>query len=130
MHVDEPADGGLRRLEIAISKSLAIYAAAAVSGCAGLSGRDEFRLTADQVHSAWLRGIQPDEREAEEQGTYPPGLAGPFFSPAACRWIEPERTAVCRYRVSRGPARPGRNRRWQRESAELSLSGSGWSFAD
>jgi len=95
---------------------------------ASVAHHREFNLSADQLYAAWRTSLQPEEREAEQEGTSPPGMDGPFFSAANCRWIEPDRRASCRYRVSRGAVRPGRERHWVDESAELQFTGNGWSF--
>lgn len=112
-----------------VSRLVTISALAALVGCAGSTRPAEFRLAADQIAQAWRSGMQQEEREAEAQGTYPPGLAGPFFSAATCRWVEPGRRALCRYRVSRDVPGRNRERHWVAETAELSLTAAGWSFA-
>jgi hypothetical protein len=107
---------------------LTAISALALGGCAGFGGPGSFRLSADEVQAAWRRSLQPEEREAERAGTYPAGLIGPFFSEARCRWTEPGRKAACRYRISRGMTRPGSERHWTDDGAELVRTEDGWSF--
>ena len=101
----------------------------ALAGCATPVGhRGEFHLTADQVNGAWVPVMVRAERQAEAYGIDPLLLMPPSFSSATCRWIKPQVKALCRYRVARGPVRPGRER-WQvDEEAELDWTETGWDF--
>ena len=101
----------------------------ALAGCATVAGTEGFQISADEVSAAWRRNLQLEEREAEQQGTYPPGLGGPYFSYARCHWVELSRKAFCRYRTSRGALRPGSEAHWVEESAEFYLLEEGWSFS-
>jgi hypothetical protein len=112
-----------------IAGPLAICGLAALAGCTSIADRGTFHLTAEQVSGAWSHVMVRAQLEAEEQGLSPLwDPQGPYFSGAACRWIEPGRKALCRYRVSRGPYRPGRERQWVDEEGELYLTEMGWDF--
>ena len=126
-----PQRGGRLECEpdVRAERSLTILAFAVLAGCGGLAGRGDFRLTAEQVNRAWGAVMAREMRDAAAQGIDPLwDLRPPAFSGAACRWIEPHRRALCRYRVSRGFPRPGRERQWVDEKAELYLNETGWDF--
>lgn len=106
-----------------------IMTLAALAGCAGVAGRGEFRLTADEMNGAWGAVMARAWREAAEQGIDPLwDPVPPRFSGAVCRWLEPERKARCRYRVARGLRRPGQEPRWVDEEGELYRTETGWDF--
>ena len=99
-----------------------------LAGCATAADRRAFQLTAEQVNGAYSRVIVRAMREAEAQGIDPLWNQSPLFSAAQCRWLEPERKAHCRYRVSRGLRRPGHEPAWLDEEADLYLTDQGWDF--
>lgn len=103
---------------------------AALAGCATTSARGgEFHLTADQVNGAWGAAMGQAYRDAAEQGIDPLwDPVPPSFSAATCRWIVQGREALCRYRVAREFARPGRERRQVDEETSLYTSETGWRF--
>ena len=81
------------------------------------------------MNGAWGAVMAREMREAAEQGLDPLwDPTPPRFSASACRWLEPERKALCRYRVSRGLLRPGQEPRWIDEEGELYLTETGWTF--
>lgn len=112
-----------------VTRPLTIYGLALLAGCAGVADRRAFQLTAEQVNGAWSLVEARAWRDAQEQGLNP--FWGPqltVHSGATCRWIEPGRRALCRYRVSRGLHRPGQERRWVDEEGELYLIDGRWDF--
>jgi hypothetical protein len=118
-----------------VAKFLASCGLAALAGCATLAGGNSFQLTAEQANAAWGRAesawrvnAQADERQ--EEGTDPYRvLSVAIFSAASCQWVERGRKADCRYRVSRGVPRRGRERHWVEESGTLYRDAAGWSFS-
>ena len=111
-----------------IAMPIMICGFSALAGCAGVAGRGEFHLTADQVNGARGAVMARAWRDAEEQGVDPLWNPEPRFSGATCRWIEPGRKAHCRYRVSRGIERPGAERSWADAEGTLYLTERGWDF--
>ncbi|MGZ8348710.1 MAG: hypothetical protein ACXWUX_00025 [Allosphingosinicella sp.] len=107
---------------------MTICGLAALAGCASAADRGEFRLTADQISGAWGPVLARAQAQAQTEGNDPLWHLSPRFSGALCRWIEPGRKALCRDRVSRGFYRPGSERVWEDEAAELYLTEWGWDF--
>jgi hypothetical protein len=102
-----------------------------VGACSTPAGRSEFVVPAAQVSSAWI-AIEVQERreaEAEQPGMYDEEPGYTLYTDARCRWTEPRRRALCRYRSSRQSGRPraGKLRHWVKQRAEFYLTDHGWS---